>query len=238
MINRGGGLGFAPEAPLGLGVLGQPRGEKLQGDGSVEVGVEGFVNHAHPAFPKFFEQTVVRDDVFGGGSLGKPDDFARSVDLFDRAAESVAPAREGFDKTPLVGGIIQSLPQFTDGDIEAFFEINESAVGPKPFAKGVPGDEFAGAFEQRGEHLKRLLLQANLHPTLAKLAGLEIQLEGFKPRHPRNVERLLHRNAAVSPRSVRDLQLAVGIGGNYSAFGGADDSPLVSRSRQLARDQP
>ena len=47
-------------------------------------------------------------------------------------------------------------------------------------------DEFIGAFKQRGENLKRLLLQPNLYPALAKLARLEVQLEGRKPDYFRD----------------------------------------------------
>ena len=112
--------------------------------------------------------------AFGGSALGKPDNFARRVEPFDRADETIAPAREGFDKARLVGGITQRLPQFTDGNTEAFFEIDESVAAPEPLVKRLTGDELAGAFKQRGENLERLPLQPNLHPTLAELAGSEV----------------------------------------------------------------
>ena len=192
MIDRRRGLGFASKTLLGLGVLGQPRGEKLQGDGSVEVGVEGFVNHAHPAFPEFFEQTVVRDDVFVPRPFGQPDDFSLRVDEFDRTDEAITAPRQGFDQARLFGGITQRLAQSLNGRLESLVEICEGPIRPEPLTKSVPSDELPGAFEQGSEDLERLFGQTNLHPALAKLAGFEIQLEGFKPRHPRNVERLPH----------------------------------------------
>ena len=114
------------------------------------------------------------DGALGGCAVGKPHDFARRIEPLDRADKAVAAARERFDEARLVGGIPQHLPHFTDSNIEAFFEIDESIAGPEPFVKRLTGDELAGAFEQRGENLERLPLQPNLHPTLAEFAGFEV----------------------------------------------------------------
>ena len=166
MLDRRGGLGFAAEAFFGVGVLGQPRGEKLQGNGAVEVCIEGLVDHAHPAFAQFFEQAVVGNDVLRGGSLGQADDFARRVNLLDRADEAVPPPRQSFDKAWPLGGIVQRLSQSADSAIDAVFEINEGSVGPKSLVKRLPRDEFPGAVQAapRGFETTALADESSLRP--------------------------------------------------------------------------
>ena len=199
VIDRRGGLGFAAEALFRFGVFGEVRGEKLQRDGAVEFGIEGLVDDAHAAFADLFEQAVVGDGALGCRARRKPDDLARFIDSLDDPDKSIPSPRQGLDEARLVGGITQRLPQFADGNIEALFEINEGFVGPQPFVKRLARDEFGGAFEQRRENLKRLLLQADPNPALAEFAGFEVQFEGCKTHHLRNLDRILHRNARNLP---------------------------------------
>ena len=59
MIERGGGLGFLHEAALAFRV-GDPLGRQdLDGDEAVQVGVTGFVDHAHPAFAELLCDLVM-----------------------------------------------------------------------------------------------------------------------------------------------------------------------------------
>jgi hypothetical protein len=47
-----------------LGVLSYVIGKKLQGNETIQAGVFGFVDHAHAATAKLFDNAVVRDGVF------------------------------------------------------------------------------------------------------------------------------------------------------------------------------
>ena len=49
MIQGGGGFGFAAKTLECLAVLGEICGKKLQSYETVEAGILGLVNHAHPA---------------------------------------------------------------------------------------------------------------------------------------------------------------------------------------------
>jgi len=56
-------------------------------------------------------------------------------------------------------------------------EINEGVGGPKLFLKLLASDNLAGMFEERGEHLERLLLKADSQAMLAQFASSKVQFE-------------------------------------------------------------
>ena len=61
-------------------------------------------------------------------------------------------------------------------------EIHEGVGGPKFLAQFLARDHIAGALQQQGQHLERLLLQAKLRAVLAQFARGEVELEDSKPR--------------------------------------------------------
>ena len=63
MVQRGGGAGFAAEAFERLWVVATVVRKELQGDEATELGVFGFVDHAHPAAAELFDNAVVRDGL-------------------------------------------------------------------------------------------------------------------------------------------------------------------------------
>ena len=63
MVECRRGLGFAKEAFLGFGVFNDVGAEKLQRYGTLELGVEGFVNDTHTAFAEFFRDLVMADGL-------------------------------------------------------------------------------------------------------------------------------------------------------------------------------
>ena len=73
MIERGGGLGFAPEALQGLRVAGDVFRKKFQRDEAAEAGVLGLIDHAHTAAAKLFEDAVMGNGLTDeGGSVRHP----------------------------------------------------------------------------------------------------------------------------------------------------------------------
>ena len=71
VVERGRGLGFAPEAGLDVGVAEQMSSEKLQGDRPFEIDVLGFVDDTHPALAEFFEDLVTGDGFADHGPTGE-----------------------------------------------------------------------------------------------------------------------------------------------------------------------
>jgi hypothetical protein len=52
VVERSQNLGFTLEASHALGIAKEGRGEDFEGDVALERGIAGFVDLAHPAFPK------------------------------------------------------------------------------------------------------------------------------------------------------------------------------------------
>ena len=69
MIERGSGLGLAPESLQRLAILRQFFGKKLQRDKAAEARVFGFVDHAHAAAAELFDDPVMGDGLV---EQGKP----------------------------------------------------------------------------------------------------------------------------------------------------------------------
>ena len=65
MVERGGGLGFALKTLERLMIARQFVGQKFQRDETVQLGVFGFVDHAHSAAAQLFEHAVMGDGASG-----------------------------------------------------------------------------------------------------------------------------------------------------------------------------
>ena len=63
MVQRGGGARLALKAFDQLAVLRHFRWKKLQGHASAELGILGFVHHAHSAGAKLLEDAVMRKSL-------------------------------------------------------------------------------------------------------------------------------------------------------------------------------
>ena len=71
MVESGRGARFALETAEGLRILGDFVGKKLKRDEAAEFQVFGFVDHAHAAAAKLFDDAVVRDGLANHGGLSR-----------------------------------------------------------------------------------------------------------------------------------------------------------------------
>ncbi len=67
VLQRCRGFRFPDKAPTAFVVRDQVGSQKLERDGTAELFVDRFVDPTHPAFPKFFEDFVMRDGLAGHG---------------------------------------------------------------------------------------------------------------------------------------------------------------------------
>src|SRR5882672_7864408 len=63
MVEGGSGMGFAAKAFESLRVLQHVIRQKFQGDGAVEAGVQGLVDHTHSASTEFLYDAEVSDSL-------------------------------------------------------------------------------------------------------------------------------------------------------------------------------
>jgi hypothetical protein len=70
VIEGGGGASFALEAFEELGILGHGLGKKFEGNAAAEVGVFGFVDHAHSAAAELASDAVMRKGLADYGFRG------------------------------------------------------------------------------------------------------------------------------------------------------------------------
>src|SRR5215470_2937884 len=103
----------------------------------------------------------------------------------DRRNEAVATARQGFDKTRIVGRIAECFAQFVDGRVQAVVEVDERIRGPVVVAQLFPGHHFAWPLQQDGKDVKRLFLQLDAHALLMQLTRAEIYLKRSKAQNYR-----------------------------------------------------
>jgi hypothetical protein len=95
----------------------------------------------------------------------------------DWAYEAVASAGYRFYKAGVFGVIVQGIAQPIHRFVQASVEIDEGIRGPQLFHQFVAGDQLAGAIEQHGENVKRLLLKIRGVPVGAEFAGAQVELE-------------------------------------------------------------
>jgi hypothetical protein len=77
-----------------------------------------------------------------------------------------------------LSGIVQGLAEFADRCPQAVIEINErAALRPQSAPKLLARHHLARAFEQKGQNLKRLVLNLDSELVLSKFPGPEV---GFK----------------------------------------------------------
>jgi len=94
--------------------------------------------------------------------------------------EPVSATRQRFHESRILGGVSEGVAELVDGCIEAFIEVHHR-VGPDRPAQFLPGYDFAVPFQEQREHPKWLLLQSDLRPVLAELAGAQIDFERPEP---------------------------------------------------------
>src|SRR5579863_4403702 len=97
--------------------------------------------------------------------------------FLDWGDEAVSAAGEGFDIAGARSGIPESFADLVYGGVEAVIEIDEGIGGPEFLADFFAGDDVAWALEEQGQDLKGLVLQAELRPVLAQLAGGQVKFE-------------------------------------------------------------
>ena len=94
----------------------------------------------------------------------------------DRGDETIAPARNGLDKTRIVRSIAQSRAKFLDRGVQAVIEGNIGVRRPELLLNFFARNELAGALKQQGQYLEGLVLQANLQPAFCEYALANISL--------------------------------------------------------------
>ncbi len=92
----------------------------------------------------------------------------------------VTASRQCLYKPRRISGVTQDIAESQDCVIETHVKVHKSIRRPKLVAKLVPGNDFAGIFQQHNENLKRLLLQPESDPVLVQLARRKVNLEGSK----------------------------------------------------------
>jgi|SRR5580700_10898764 hypothetical protein len=95
----------------------------------------------------------------------------------DRPDEAVAATVERLDVARVFRVVVQGLPEFLDGAVEAKVEVDEGVFRPKFFLEFVAGDDQARALEQHREDLERLLLELDANARLAQFASLQVKFE-------------------------------------------------------------
>src|SRR5215510_778172 len=110
---------------------------------------------------------------------------SNTLDFRDLSHEPVAAAGQSLNEPRTFRGIAQRLAQTIDGRVNAVVDVYKGVRRPKLLPKLLPGDDLAGMFQQKCKNLKRLLLELDLHPLLAQLAGLQVSLENTKAQHAR-----------------------------------------------------
>jgi hypothetical protein len=97
--------------------------------------------------------------------------------VFNRNNQPVSPSWQSLHVARTFRLITEGLPEPLNRIIQAHVEIYERVRGPKPLAKFLAGNHFAGPLDQKGQNLEGLVLQLNLQTMLAKLARVQICLE-------------------------------------------------------------
>ena len=91
--------------------------------------------------------------------------------------EAIASSRDRFHKPWVLRGIAQNFPQTHYRVIKPVIEVDESISLPEAVTKLIPGDDLARLLEEHGQNLERLFRELKTKPLLAKLGGLEVDLE-------------------------------------------------------------
>src|SRR5208337_1296486 len=95
----------------------------------------------------------------------------------------VSPARQRLDELRPVRIVAQRLAQLLDGRIQAVLEIHKRVRRPDPRAQFLSRHHFSRFFQQRCQHLHRLLLYLVLLPALVQLPCANVGHIGPKSIH-------------------------------------------------------
>jgi len=87
--------------------------------------------------------------------------------LGDRGDEPISASRQRLDKSRVIGGISERLPQLVDRRIQTIVEVNERVGRPVLGAKLFASDHFTGPLQQDGEDMKGLFLQLDSYALLS-----------------------------------------------------------------------
>ena len=102
-----------------------------------------------------------------------------------------------FDKARHTSLVAKRETQAANGRVQAVFEIDEGALGPKAAAQLVAPDDIALRLNQRREDAERLFLETNADAALAQLARSEVHLEGTELENPAEDRMRLHRPGLI-----------------------------------------
>ena len=97
--------------------------------------------------------------------------------VVDGGDEAIALTGHGFYKDRTFRGVTECLAHFSDGGVEAVFELAEFGIGPEGSLQFVAGDDGAGAVEEHGKKAKGEILQADLDAVFPELAGGGVRLK-------------------------------------------------------------
>src|ERR1700740_3119046 len=94
--------------------------------------------------------------------------------------KSISAPGEGLHVARRRGGVSEGFPHLVDGGVQAMIEVDEGIGCPQLLAQLFASDHVSGAFQKKSQDLDRLALQTEFHPTLAKFACVEVELEDSK----------------------------------------------------------
>jgi len=78
----------------------------------------------------------------------------------------------------MLRGIPKRFANLVDGSIQAIIEIHKRIRRPQLAPQFLSRHNLPGILQQQRQHLERLILQTNLQPALAELAGRKVHLKG------------------------------------------------------------
>jgi hypothetical protein len=95
----------------------------------------------------------------------------------DGCNETVSAPRKRFDKSRVVGGVVEGNAEFADSGIEAFVEADVGVGRPEARLQLLTRDYFSGMLKEHREDAKRLLLQRYPAARLMHFARAEVDFE-------------------------------------------------------------
>ncbi len=111
-----------------------------------------------------------------------PAGVSSAASALDRSNEPVSATGQRFDVARTGSGVSQRLANLVDGRVQAVVEVDERVGGPELLLQLFARDHLARPLQQQSQHLKGLLLQAQLDAALAQFSRAEVQLEDSEAR--------------------------------------------------------
>jgi hypothetical protein len=90
---------------------------------------------------------------------------------FHGGDEAIADLGQSLNKLRRLGGVLESLPQFLHGSVDAMLEVNEGVLRPECGAHLFPGNDLPFGLQEEAQNLKRLILNGDTYAGAKKFAA-------------------------------------------------------------------